>query len=160
MDRSELMYPEKRLPAISLNAVPSGEHQPLRPPGRRASVVALAHGAECEACLAYLGLLAGRAAEIEEWNGRLIAVTEQPWEEARALPAPLGEHVLLLSDPYRQVARACGVSVPALLVADRWGALYLAHPAGAEHRWPPPEEVLSALKYLAIQCPECEGEAY
>jgi len=160
MDRSALVNPERRLPVVALPAVPGGEKEPLRPPGRRASVVALVHGGECEACRAYLEALASRAEEVREWEGRMTAVTEEAWGEAALLPAPLLEQIRLLADPGHQVAGACGVVIPALLIADRWGAIYLAHEAGAEHRWPTPEEVVSALRYLAIQCPECEGEAY
>ena len=74
-------------------------------------------------------------------------------------PPPLAPSPRVLVDVEQRVARACGVAPPALLIADRWGVLHLTHDAGADHEWPAPAEVVSWLRYLAIRCPECEGEA-
>lgn len=48
---------------------------------------------------------------------------------------------------------------PALAIADQWGEVHAGVAAGAEHRWLAVAEVADWLRYLAMQCPECEGEA-
>ena len=52
-----------------------------------------------------------------------------------------------------------GLRGPAVLVADRWGAI--AHVATAERATalPAPDELVDWLDFLDRRCPECEGEA-
>jgi hypothetical protein len=47
----------------------------------------------------------------------------------------------------------------AVLIADQWGELRYVSPDGGGHSFPTPEEVTGWLRFLSIQCPECEGEA-
>ena len=54
---------------------------------------------------------------------------------------------------------AAGIPAPAVLIADQWGELFVVEPAGDDHGFIEPDEVVSWLRYLAIQCPECQGEA-
>jgi hypothetical protein len=46
-----------------------------------------------------------------------------------------------------------------VLIADQWGELRYVSPDGGGHPFPTPEEVTGWLRFLATQCPECEGEA-
>ena len=65
----------------------------------------------------------------------------------------------LLHDPEAQVVSALGVRAPAVVIADQWGEVHETREAGGEHRFPTETEIEDWLRYLAIQCPECEGEA-
>ena len=44
-------------------------------------------------------------------------------------------------------------------VADPWGEVRMRHAAGAAHDLPSPAELVDWARFVAMQCPECEGEA-
>ena len=46
-----------------------------------------------------------------------------------------------------------------VVVADRWGEIYLVARAGSVAELPPVAELLEWLRYVQMQCPECQGEA-
>jgi hypothetical protein len=50
-----------------------------------------------------------------------------------------------------------GVPAPCLVIADRWGEIqHVAAPAGGDlSQLPDPDEVLSWIRFVRIQCPEC-----
>lgn len=52
-----------------------------------------------------------------------------------------------------------GLPTPGVLVADKWGEIYLV--AGAPHlsELPAASEILECLRYVEHECPECQGEA-
>lgn len=119
-----------RLPAIEVPAADGGSVA-LRQPGRFATVVVAVHE-RCDDCAAYRAQLAARADDVRAWDGRIVAVT------ADAAP---------------------GIATPAVLIADQWGELAAVENAGEEHDFIAVQEVLDWLRYLAMKCPECEGEA-
>lgn len=47
----------------------------------------------------------------------------------------------------------------AVLVADPWGEVRFRHVAEAAHDLPEPAELVDWARFVAIQCPECEGES-
>src|SRR5688572_9705258 len=101
----------------------------LRSGGRNATVLVMVHDRECGACSAYLQKLAAQADEIGEWDGRVV--------------------------PVREAAE----DAPAVIIADQWGEIAVVEPAGEAHRFIEPVEVITWLQYIAMKCPECEGEA-
>jgi hypothetical protein len=107
------------------NRLPHG----LRGAGREAVVVLNLHIRDCEACSAYTTRLAHTAAEIAEWDGRVIELRDVDTE------------------------------APAVIIADQWGEIGVAESAGDAHHFMEPSEVVTWLRYLAMKCPECEGEA-
>lgn len=159
MGRAELTNPQRRLPDLSLASVPEGVLQPVRPRGRRAPVVVLVHGSGCAPCRAYLDLLAAANASLQEWDGCVRVVLPGSVEATRPLHAERQLPFAMLADPEQRLARACRVAPPAVVIADQWGEIHSCTSAGPEHEWPAPAEVVEWLRYLAIQCPECEGEA-
>ena len=108
-----------------------GERLPasLRGAGRQAIVVAALHEAGCAACEAYAARLAGASEEIAEWDGRVKYVRDVAYE------------------------------TPAVIIADQWGEIAALEAAGDAHRFMQPDEVVTWVRYLAMKCPECEGEA-
>jgi hypothetical protein len=44
-----------------------------------------------------------------------------------------------------------------VVIADEWGEVYFGADAGAGHEFPTPVEIAEWVRFLAIQCPECEG---
>lgn len=158
-----------RLPALTLPARDGGPDVKLRAPGRLATVLVALHG-DCARCEAYLAALAAQEAELRDWDGRVVAVrvgradaepaagSSDGEERAQAAPHRLGERVRVAADPERRLASA-GITVPAVLIADQWGELFVVEPAGAGHALVAPAEIVAWLRYLAVQCPECQGEA-
>jgi peroxiredoxin len=158
--REELTNPPRRLPDLSLPDRATGASTPLRLPGRQSPFLILVHGGGCSECRAFLDDLARHQDLILEWEGRLLAVTSDALEETDSLPAVSALPFPLLSDPEGRVARALSIEAPALVVADQWGQVHQADEATAEHSFPTPSEVVDWARYLAMKCPECEGEAY
>lgn len=146
--RDELVNPRRRLPELSL-ATPSGETVRLRGGGRRSPVLVLVHVGPCAACDAFLRALAAASDALREWDGNVRVIA----------PAPAESPFPLLVDTEGRVASALGVRAPAVVIADQWGEVHEAHEAGDEHRFPTVTEIEDWLRYLAIQCPECQGEA-
>jgi hypothetical protein len=52
-----------------------------------------------------------------------------------------------------------GKAGAAAVVADPWGEVRFRHHGGAAHDLPDPAELVDWARFIAIQCPECEGEA-
>lgn len=152
-----LKNPARRLPDLSLPEVGSGATRRVRGSGRGAPVVLLLHGFDCTDCQAYLDRLAARRAELGDWDGELIVVlpTAEPGREEEGAWAPL-----VLHDDDARLARRLGVKPPAVVIADRWGEIRLLDPAGDNHAFHDPDEIVAWLRFIAIECPECQGEAY
>jgi hypothetical protein len=51
-----------------------------------------------------------------------------------------------------------GVPSPGVVVADRWGEVYYVQAADRASQLPAPAELLEWLRFVQIQCPECQGE--
>jgi hypothetical protein len=51
------------------------------------------------------------------------------------------------------------VVAPAVIVADRWGEVYLAAHANDVSDLPSADEIFECLRSVAHECPECQGEA-
>ena len=130
----------------------SGAPRRVRATGDRSVVLILAHGG-CGACRAWLERLEEQKDEITGWKGELKVVGPSAEEEP---PYAFTQ----LVDPEERLANALGVVVPAVVVADQWGGIHEAAEAGEEHAFLPIESVVEWIRYLATECPECEGEAY
>jgi len=155
----DLKLVARRLPDVKLPSAPGGSPTPLRPPGRVSPVLVLVDGAECDACRAWLVRLAAASADIGEWDGRVIVVVPASPDQAIHIADDVANHFTILADPDHTLAARLGISTPALVIADQYGDIHHAAPAGDAHHHPDPAEVVDWLRYLAIQCPECQGEA-
>jgi hypothetical protein len=60
---------------------------------------------------------------------------------------------VVTADPIR------GVGAPAVIIADRWGEVYLAARGASLAELPNADAILECLRYVAHVCPECEGES-
>jgi hypothetical protein len=52
-----------------------------------------------------------------------------------------------------------GMPSPGVLVADRWGEIHFIAGAVRVEGLPPASEIVEWVRYVAYQCPECQGEA-
>lgn len=157
-DRPSLIRGE-RLPDLRLSATDGGTVPLVAPGGRQVSVLVAVDGAECEACRGYLRALAEVHAEIRAWDGRVLAVVPGGVDEAARLAEAVHPPFPVLADPERRLWQRLGSQGAAVLVADPWGEVRFRHEAGAAHDSPAPGELVDWARFVAIQCPECEGEA-
>lgn len=156
--RSALVNPRRRLPEMSLPTAPGGEPVRLRTGRRRAPVLVLTHGGACPACARYVAALAARNDEIAEWDGRVLVVHPGPPDDAAAFSRPDGFPVLVDADG--RLSSALGARAPTIVVADQWGEIHEQHDAGEAHDFLQADEVVEWARFLAVQCPECQGEAF
>ncbi len=153
--------PVERLPDLRLPSVPDGAPVPLVPPGgRRVPVVLAVHAADCAECLAYARRLAAADAELREWDARVVVVVPGGVGDAMRFAAGAGVPFAVLADEGRRLWARMGMDGAAALVADPWGEVRMRHAAGAAHDLPAIAELVDWTRFVAIQCPECEGEAW
>jgi hypothetical protein len=114
------------------------------------------HPGGCAGCEDYARALAGRAAEIGEWGATAAVVVPGGREEPRPAAPGAGGPLEVLLDAEGRVAGQLGLRGAAVVIADEWGDVYALEDAGAGHELPSPQEVAEWVRYIAIQCPECE----
>jgi hypothetical protein len=51
-----------------------------------------------------------------------------------------------------------GVLRPGVVIADKWGEVHVAAGADAATGLPTPDDLIEWLRYVQMQCPECQGE--
>lgn len=145
-----------RLPAIQLPELTGAGPIGLQSAGRVATVAVTVHGC-CARCADYIHALRAHEQDVRDWDGRvLVIIADDAEPDGSAYPATGAFRTVLDVDAR---LRRAGATTPAVLIADQWGEIHAVEPAGAEHDFIAPEEVVSWLRYLAIQCPECQGEA-
>jgi peroxiredoxin len=146
-----------RLPEMALPAAEGGGRLPLNPPGRLTPVLAAVHGAACEECRAWLHRLAAAADELREWDGRVLVIVPGEVDGAARIAADLPFAVA--ADAEGAFAARTGIGGAGVVIADPWGEVFHVACAGAGHDLPGADEVVEWVRYLAVQCPECQGEA-
>lgn len=141
------------LPTVSLPSAPAGAMVGLRS-GRGPRVLVMVHSAGCEECGRYVrGDLASSADRVAEWGGRLAVVVPGRMEGAIELAKTIPGTMQVLGDPKETVASGSA----AVVIADEWGEVYFQADAGADHHFPAAAEIGEWVRFIAIQCPECEG---
>lgn len=121
---------------------------------RDASVIYFPHALPCDGCLITMRELVDAAAQLDLWAARPVFVLRDA-PEALGLPASLGRFVAL--DPAGRARRACGLTDDgaAVVIADRFGEVWESEAVGDDHAGPTHEQVISTVRYIAVQCPEC-----
>ncbi|HEU5049980.1 MAG TPA: hypothetical protein VFU00_06620 [Gemmatimonadales bacterium] len=142
-----------RLPPVHLVSADTGGVVDLRASRGPRALVAM-HSIACRACREYVREeLAPGARAIAEWGGRLTVVVPGGIANAAGFAETTTGALEVLADPGRAFAPARA----AVTIADQWGEIYFAADAGAGHDLPRCEDVVEWIRFLAIQCPECEG---
>jgi hypothetical protein len=141
------------LPAMTLVSVATGRAVDLRAVRGPRALVAM-HSVKCRDCRRYVReRLAPGAREIMEWGGRLAVVVP----DGRANAATFAETTTDALEVLVDAESAFGSGHAALVVTDEWGEVHFVADAGAGHELPSGEEIVTWIRFLAIQCPECEG---
>lgn len=155
----DVKNPGRRLPTISLVSAHTGTARPLRDHGRTAPVIVLAHSADCSRCESFIADLARERQSILDWDGEIVVVRSGASSARDDAQPPAETPFRVLMDPDALLAGALDIEAPAIVVADQWAVVHVAEGAGPEHRFISPAEIAEWVKYLAVQCPECEGES-
>jgi peroxiredoxin len=153
--------PTERLPDLRLPHVSDGTPIPLvAPGGRGVPIIVAVHSADCAECRTFAQLLGEADAELREWDGRVMVVVPGGVEDAARFADGGGVPFPVLADAERKLWTRMGMEGAAAIVADPWGEVRMRHVAGAAHDLPSPAELVDWARFVAIQCPECEGEAW
>jgi peroxiredoxin len=159
MDRETLTNPGGKLPDVSLPVAGRGFSRRARGSVRRAPVLILFDQTDCEACWTYVSQLAEERGEIEEWVGEVLIVVPEPLPADQLTERALPETFSVLEDSDRRLARGLEIDPPAVVIADQWAVVRHVESASPEHHFPEAGKVVRWLRDMAIECPECEGEA-
>jgi hypothetical protein len=152
-ERGSMTAPGTLLPAMSLVSIASGEPVDLRAAKGPQALVTL-HSVTCRDCRRYVReRLARGAREIAEWGGRLTIVVPDVRANAATFAETTTDALEIVLDP----EGAFDSGHAGVVIADEWGEVHFMADAGAGHDLPSPEEVVEWVRFLAIQCPECEG---
>jgi hypothetical protein len=109
------------------------------------------HAAGCETCVGYVTQVVHMRDELASWGGHVAVVRPECSGGSAAGFAPLG--VPVLEDRAALVADGRLT----VIVTDEWDEIYFASESEDVHGVISPDEVLEWVKFVAIQCPECEG---
>lgn len=152
-DSSDLLIPRFLLPSTSGRPLGPGEFKQ-----RRNLVIAFLHQAQCPRCQEVLKALAERYAGLRAYDAEVLAIISGEEQAARELHEQLQLPFPVLFDPKDRAASLClGTEMrrPALLVVDRYGALWARLVPEEEDGIVEVQQAESWLAFIAVQCPEC-----
>jgi hypothetical protein len=109
------------------------------------------HSASCAGCMVYLRELI----EMNEdaFGARIFGIIPDGRESVQAMPGDDPLAAALLTDSERVLADG----VARMVAADEWGEIYCCEALGPGHNGSSPREAVEWARFIAIQCPECEG---
>jgi len=140
-----------RLPALTL---PDEDGSPvrLRDPARGAPVILLLPDHPAKGFAGYAESLAAARERLRAWYGRPLLVTGAGGGSPLRRP-----HLPVLNDREGSLRSRSGAGgkAGALVVADRWGQIYLLTATEQAGDLPAIDALEEWVKYLATQCPEC-----
>ncbi|HSL72589.1 MAG TPA: hypothetical protein VK864_20230 [Longimicrobiales bacterium] len=135
----------RRVPAAELES-PTGSVA-LRAPDLGSPVLLFVRDAALTGAEAYIAAVEAHLADLRDWYGRPLLVTERAVRQG-ALPC-----VQAGPDVWQEIG--IGPHPMALIIADRWGVVYHAVATQAMTDLPGPDEIEEWVRFLATQCPEC-----
>lgn len=148
-NRAQLTDRQRHLPDIDLISSTS-KHEPLLRHGRALLVVAL-HDVTCRLCNEFLRSLREVNDELNSWDMDVAVI---------APDTAVAEKTLRwFVDADSMFAQAMAIDAPAVLVVDQWRDVKELYEVGDNHNFPEAAALVAWARYLATQCPECEGES-
>ena len=107
----------------------------------------------------------GEAAYADLWQRKnllLVLLPDEGLSGAGPYEAAMRERMpeLIAHDTVVVITRdrVPGAPHPGVVVADRWGEVHFVS-GGPPDRLPAPADLVEWLRYVQVQCPECQGEA-
>ncbi|MCI0698740.1 peroxiredoxin family protein [candidate division KSB1 bacterium] len=122
-------------------------------------VVTVVHGLDCKDCKNWLKTSRELDERIQQIKGELLIIIPTPVDGLVSLQRHLRNAASLLADPdesYRQKLAAAHLAgtKPVVLIVDRYGDIAEVFEADAAHAFPDPRQILEALEFVELQCPE------
>lgn len=137
---------DRVVPAAVLYDEQGAETRPTVFRQHRPLVLAFLH-AGCPACARFAEDAAARRKDLSSVGAEIRAVLDRPADSP--LPVWIDEE-----GRARETLLGRDGAVPTLLLLDRYAAAQASYPAG-DHGFPPVDELVAELDWLAVQCPEC-----
>jgi hypothetical protein len=109
------------------------------------------HRPDCDECVRYVREIASLRESVESWGADLLVVSAEDVDPHHMALRQLA--VPVLGDPARTMADGRLT----VIIADEWGEVWFAGDGEGLHDCISPDEVADWVKFIAIQCPECEG---
>lgn len=116
-------------------------------PGRAGVVLIVVHSDKCKECREYVSDVWNQRADIFEWGERLIVVMREPSTEETDFGIP---DIEVLVDANQKLP----ISGTGVMVTDEWGDVF--HATAGHHRFLSASALKEWLRFIAMQCPECE----
>lgn len=145
-----------RLPPLPLEAASRAEVV-LAGATSRDALVLLLVPREPGGLTEYLNALGEAAADIEHWYARVLVVADGGLAAAATLRARLSPRLAIAAQADASVHETLGIDPAntAVLIADRYGQIYLVAEAAHGDELPDVRDIEEWTKFLATQCPEC-----
>jgi peroxiredoxin len=121
-------------------------------------IVVFVDGPRCPTCGRLINELISRYGEIRSLNGEVLAILS-PKGSTEIVQTRYRPPFPLLFDPDERAATVClgsnGVRRPAVIVADRFGTVWMYHHPKKVGEAVDVQKVVEELRFIQIQCPEC-----
>jgi peroxiredoxin len=124
---------------------------------RHNMVILLHHGPSCRTCRSTLIEFNQSVDTFRQAEAVVLAISSDALAVLRSFASDFGLQFPLLSDPTGQVARNENLTIPAIVVTDRFGEVWAAWSSDDTHTLPSMEEVRGWLEFIELQCRECEA---
>jgi hypothetical protein len=153
----DLKSPSRPLPDIELPIASGNGSYTLTARPRWSLAIVFLHGLDCDGCLHFLQQLEEGHSDLIEWDAEVVIVLKQISDAA--VTPDVAPSIRVLTDAEHRFESAAHVVAPAVLVVDQWRDVRESWEAAEAHRFPAVSELVSWARFLATQCPECEGES-
>jgi hypothetical protein len=115
-------------------------------------VLLLMHSHSCAECLDYLRALLAREADWADWGARVSGIVP-----GTSAPALVRRDTSVTDSLLIDEARKLADGSARVIAADEWGEIHCSVEVGTEHTFPTIQDMVEWARFIAIQCPECEG---
>ena len=131
-----------------LHLLQPGNGEPVALEANRAAIVLIVvHSEKCDECREYVSTLWNERSEVFQWDERVIVAVRDPSDDTPEFGAAAFE--VLIDAEHKLPISGTGV-----MVADEWGEVF--HATAGHHRFLAPSALAEWLRFVAMQCPECE----
>jgi peroxiredoxin len=154
------LKPGQIIPAFSLTAANrQGQIGPWNYKQRRNLAIVFLHSAECQKCGELLRDMAANYGEYQRLETEALAIAPDEIDRLRRLARELALPFPILADDEGEVRdrylKLAGQSEAAVVVVDRWGAIFACQVSGREHDLPAEAGIREWLEFIELQCEEC-----
>jgi len=154
------LKPGQIIPAFSLTAANRREQiGPWDYKQRRNLAIFFLHSAECHKCGELLREMAANYCEYQRLETEALAIAPDEIDRLRRLARELDLPFPVLADDEGKVRdrylKSSRQSEAAVVVVDRWGAIFACQVSGHGHDLPAEAGIREWLEFIELQCEEC-----